>query len=387
MDSVHSVGNSHTLGIGRNQRVQDRLVWFENVEALLPRNEDIWGQFEFAAMNLVFSADFFYSFHRYRFDGDAGFENMDQMDSFFVSRRALSIRSAMDCDLFFCQIPTQIWCQIVGFEPPPFRSLMFYQFVRQKDAVAVYKVPVFMGFMEMALMAMIAITLCLHHHIESSDILQIWNWHSVSSSTVNMLCFALILVAILHILGVIVVFVISRNLMSKIADFKHRIGEYLNHRRKLEMKRIHKMCGGNKMEMERERGHRLYFKVNPRSLLHEDRNGELFLSVLKWLGAPNLKEPDLDFLLSDGTLLRFAVHKYFGLILFALTVCGGINVVTMSLIAVWTLSLWTHWLMIDGDKSFGAAFCEILKCALWPGMLFYAVTAYSVYTVLFPIGI
>merc|ERR1719499_2504030 len=112
-----------------------------------------------------------------------------------------------------------------------------------------------MGFMEMALMAMIAITLCLHHQIDNdsiglnADILRFWNWHSVTSSTVNMLCFALILIAILHILGVIVVFVISRNLMSKIADFKHRIGEYLNHRRKLEMKRIHKMCGGNKMEM------------------------------------------------------------------------------------------------------------------------------------------
>eukprot|EP01083_Nonionella_stella_P249892 863597_1 len=108
-----------------HSRIKDKLVWYQDIEKLLPPT--IPGQFIYALLNLIFPSNLYYSFHRYEFEN--GFKTEHRMDDFFTSRRVLSIQERVP-DIF----PSLLWYKIIKYEPTPYKSMCYYQYIRQNDA-------------------------------------------------------------------------------------------------------------------------------------------------------------------------------------------------------------------------------------------------------------
>ena len=397
-----------------HSRIKDKLVWYQDIEKLLPST--IPGQFIYALLNMIFSSDLYYSFHRYSFDD--GFKTEHRMDDFFTSRRVLSIQNTIP-DI----LPSILWYKIIKYEPTPYKSMCYYQYVRQKDADKTYKIPVILGYFQWVLIVILTFDFCYHlyYQYEENKSFQFfnfnvmklfgdnWSYHDLLlfkpwDNTLNMLCYLLIFITLLHILLILIIWRIIWFLHFKIYDWKRRISSYLSRRRKKEIAFIDNLYNSDKNKIQQEYKYRIYYKINPQSYLYYKRNGELFISLLKWLNVIEF-EQDLDFFTTSKRnwyIITFALHKYFAILLYSFILLFGINLITSILLFFFTLSYWIHCIELysadhhnlssksnqdyNPSKSELHRFCcntimKILKLLFWPGILFYVVLAYAFYTI------
>ena len=401
-----------------HSRIKDKLVWYEDIEKLLPST--IPGQFIYGLLNMIFSADLYYSFHRYSFDD--GFKSEHRMDDFFTSRRVLSIQRTIP-DI----LPSILWYKIIKYEPTPYKSMCYYQYVRQNDADKRYKIPVILGYLQMIVLVILTFVFALN--LDNQDIVsrKFFNfnlneminnfpnqWTLLFSKNgnwlnwINILCFSLLFITILHIILIMMIWRMIWFLHPKIKDWKQRIYRYLSRRRKKEVNFIDNIYGeNNKNKIQQEYKYRIYYKINHQSYLYFKRNGELFISLLKWLNVVEY-EGDLDFFTTSTRnwfIITFGLHKYLFIILYCIILLFGINTIILLLIFLFFFSYWVHCIelyngdhhnlasksnqdYIPNDSCCYSVCCntiyrKILKFLVWPGILFYIILSYCIYTITF----
>ena len=396
-----------------HSKIKDKLVWYRDVEKLLPST--IPGQFIYGLLNLMFSSDLYYAFHRYSFNENnskhsTGFSTEHRMDDFFTSRRVLSIQRTIP-DLF----PSKLWYKIIQYEPTPYKSMCFYQHVRQSDADKIYKLPVIFGYVEGILLVAVSFLFCIDYAADdnvkfmrfpigsNAGSVTSLLFDSQSHFTLNMMSFLLLIIGLLHILCTLIVWRITWFLHYKIYDYKKRIFHYLSRRRRKEMEFIEKFHDGNRRKIKKENKYRLYYKIEPNSYLFYKRNGELFISLLKWLNVVEY-EQNLDFLITskrNWIVITFALHKYIALVVYALIMMFGLTWITCSICVLLFISYWIHCIELyqsdhhnveskanqdfisNSNLSICSTLMSIMKILLWPGVLVYAVLAYVVYIALY----